>query len=139
MSQVNAHLLRWRTPEEVLVRARPASIALALIVVIDAFTGFGGMLGVIIPLYAPRWPRFGLVGPNTQAAAMDVDPTRAGSISSITGASTFAMGAPWSPPWAAFCTTARRDQAGGADPGHDPRLVGGVLWAGAGVQAQASV
>ena len=91
MSQVNAHLLRWRTPEEVLVRARPASLALALVVVIDAYTGFGGMLGVIIPLYATLGS-FGLVGPNTQAAAMNVDPMRAGSISSITGASTFAMG-----------------------------------------------
>jgi len=91
MSQVNAHLLRWHTPEEVLMRARPVSAALALIVVIDAFTGFGGMLGVIIPLYATL-ASFGLVGPNTQAAAMNVDPTRAGSISSITGASTFAMG-----------------------------------------------
>jgi DHA1 family bicyclomycin/chloramphenicol resistance-like MFS transporter len=92
MSQVNAHLLRWRTPEEVLMRARPVSIAFALVVVIDAFTGFGGMLGVIIPLYITLGS-FGLVGPNTQAAAMNVDPARAGSISSITGASTFAMGA----------------------------------------------
>jgi DHA1 family bicyclomycin/chloramphenicol resistance-like MFS transporter len=35
---------------------------------------------------------FGLVGPNTQAAAMNVDPARAGSISSIVGASTFGVG-----------------------------------------------
>ena len=91
MSQVNAHLLRWRTPEEVLVRARLASIVFAGIVVFNAFTGLGGMLGVIIPLYITLGS-FGLVGPNTQAAAMNVDPARAGSISSITGASTFAMG-----------------------------------------------
>ena len=91
MSQVNAHLLRWRTPEEVLVRARLISILFAAIVVFTAFTGFGGMLGVIIPLYVTLGS-FGLVGPNTQAAAMNVDPARAGAISSITGASTFAMG-----------------------------------------------
>jgi DHA1 family bicyclomycin/chloramphenicol resistance-like MFS transporter len=91
MSQVNAHLLRWRTPEEVLVRARLASIVFAAVVVVDAFTGFGGMLGVIVPLYVTLGS-FGLVGPNTQAAAMNVDPSRAGAISSITGASTFAMG-----------------------------------------------
>ena len=54
-------------------------------------TGFGGMLGVIIPLYVTLGS-FGLVGPNTQAAAMNVDPARAGAISSIVGASTFAMG-----------------------------------------------
>jgi DHA1 family bicyclomycin/chloramphenicol resistance-like MFS transporter len=92
MSQVNAHLMRWHTPEEVLVRARLASVAFALILVIDAFTGFGGMLGVIIPLYVTLGS-FGLVGPNTQASAMNVDPARAGSISSIVGGSTFAMGA----------------------------------------------
>jgi DHA1 family bicyclomycin/chloramphenicol resistance-like MFS transporter len=92
MSQVNAHLLRWRTPEEVLVRARPASIAFAAIVLFDAVTGLGGMLGVIVPLYVTLGS-FGLVGPNTQAAAMNVDPNRAGAISSVTGAATFAMGA----------------------------------------------
>jgi len=91
MSQVNAHLLRWWTPEEVLVRARLASIAFVLVLVFDAFTGLGGMLGVIVPLYITL-ASFGLVGPNTQAAAMNVDPPRAGSISSITGAATFAMG-----------------------------------------------
>jgi DHA1 family bicyclomycin/chloramphenicol resistance-like MFS transporter len=92
MSQVNAHLLRWWTPEEVLVRARPVSIALAAIVLFDAVTGLGGMLGVIVPLYATL-ASFGLVGPNTQASAMNVDPNRAGAISSITGATTFATGA----------------------------------------------
>jgi DHA1 family bicyclomycin/chloramphenicol resistance-like MFS transporter len=91
MSQVNAHLMRRYTPEEVLAKARPVSIALALVVVIDAVTGFGGMLGVIIPLYITL-ASFGLVGPNTQAAAMNVDAARAGSISSITGSLTFAMG-----------------------------------------------
>jgi DHA1 family bicyclomycin/chloramphenicol resistance-like MFS transporter len=92
MGQVNAHLLRWYTPEEILIRARAASIAFAAVVVFDAFSGFGGMLGVIIPLYVTLGS-FGLVGPNTQAAAMNVDPGRAGSISSITGFATFAMGA----------------------------------------------
>jgi DHA1 family bicyclomycin/chloramphenicol resistance-like MFS transporter len=92
MGQVNAHLLRWYTPEEILMRARAASIAFAAVLVFDAFSGFGGMLGVIIPLYVTLGS-FGLVGPNTQAAAMNVDPGRAGAISSITGCSTFVMGA----------------------------------------------
>jgi DHA1 family bicyclomycin/chloramphenicol resistance-like MFS transporter len=91
MSQVNAHLMRWHTPEVVLARARLASIASAAVLVFDAFSGFGGMLGVIIPLYVTLGS-FGLVGPNTQAAAMNVDPARAGSISSITGGATFAVG-----------------------------------------------
>ena len=92
MSQVNAHLMRWHTPELVLARARLASLVSAAVLVIDAFSGFGGMLGVIIPLYVTLGS-FGLVGPNTQAAAMNVDPARAGSISSLVGGSTFAIGA----------------------------------------------
>jgi DHA1 family bicyclomycin/chloramphenicol resistance-like MFS transporter len=59
---------------------------------IDAFTGFGGMLGVIIPLYVTLGS-FGLVGPNTQAAAMNVDLKRTGTISSIVGGASFALGA----------------------------------------------
>jgi len=92
MSQVNAHLMHWHTPETVLARARLASLASAAVLVVDAFTGFGGMLGVIIPLYVTLGS-FGLVGPNTQAAAMNVDPARAGSISSLVGGATFAIGA----------------------------------------------
>lgn len=91
MSQVNAHLLRWFTPEEVLVKARAASIVFAAVLVFDAVSGLGGMLGVIIPLYVTLGS-FGLVGPNTQAAAMNVDVRRTGSISSLTGAASFTMG-----------------------------------------------
>jgi len=92
LSQVNAHLLRRWTPEEILVRARPISVVFAAIIVLDAFTGWGGMLGVVIPLYLTIGS-FGLVGPNTQAAAMNVDPMRTGAISSIVGGFSFAMGA----------------------------------------------
>jgi len=92
MSQVNAHLLRWHTPEDVLVYARPVAIVSALALVFDSVTRLGGMLGVIIPLYVTLGST-GLVGPNTQAAAMNVDPTHAGSISSLVGASAFGVGA----------------------------------------------
>ena len=91
MSQVNAHLLRRFTPEEVLSRARLASAVFAVVLVFNAFTGFGGMMGVIIPLYVTL-ASFGLVGPNTQAAAMNVDVRRTGTISSVTGAASFATG-----------------------------------------------
>ncbi|HEY3797810.1 MAG TPA: multidrug effflux MFS transporter [Caulobacteraceae bacterium] len=92
MSQVNAHLMHTRTPEDVLMKARLASVVSAVVLMIDAWFGIGGMLGVIIPLYVTLGS-FGLVGPNTQAAAMNVDPGRAGSISSIVGGVTFGMGA----------------------------------------------
>lgn len=92
MSQVNAHLLKWFTPEEVLMRARAASIVFASILVFMALTGIGGMWGFLIPLYITMGS-FGLVGPNTQAAAMNADPSRTGAVSSLTGGVSFGMGA----------------------------------------------
>jgi DHA1 family bicyclomycin/chloramphenicol resistance-like MFS transporter len=50
------------------------------------------MLGVLIPLYLTLGS-FGFVGPNTQAAALNVDPTRTGAASSLVGATAFATGA----------------------------------------------
>lgn len=92
MSQLNAHLLRRHTPEYILMRSRPMSIIFALLLIATAFTGFGGMWGVLIPLFLVI-ASFGLVGANTQAAALSVDLARTGAISSLMGAATFAVGA----------------------------------------------
>jgi len=92
LSQVNAHLLHRHSPEFILARSRAASIVFAAILAVDAYTGFGGMWGVLIPLFAVV-SSFGLVGANTQAAGMSVDPHRAGSISAVMGAASFGAGA----------------------------------------------
>jgi DHA1 family bicyclomycin/chloramphenicol resistance-like MFS transporter len=92
MSQVNAHLLRNHTPESILVRSRVASIVCAGALALDAFTGFGGMWGVLVPLFFVL-SSFGLVGANTQAAGLNVDPMRAGSISALMGGASFASAA----------------------------------------------
>ncbi len=92
MSQVNAHLLHSHTPEAILTRSRPVSILFAAILAIDAFTGWGGLWGVLIPLFLVL-ASFGLVGANTQAASLNVDPLRAGSISALMGGAAFAVGA----------------------------------------------
>jgi len=92
MSQVNAHLLRRHSPEVILVRSRIASIAFAAVLAVDAYTGWGGMLGVLIPLFFVLGS-FGLVGANTQAAGLNVDPTRAGSISALMGGASFGCAA----------------------------------------------
>lgn len=92
MSQVNAHLLRNHTPEAILVRSRIASIVCALALAGDAYTGFGGIWGVLVPLFLVI-SSFGLVGANTQAAGLNVDPTRAGSISALMGGASFASAA----------------------------------------------
>ena len=92
MSQVNGHLLRHHTPERILAVARMVSLAFAALLVLDAFTGFGGMLGVLAPLFFVIGS-FGFVGANTTAAGLNVDPIRAGSISSLMGVTTFGLGA----------------------------------------------
>ena len=51
MSQVNAHLLHRHAPETILRRGRPFSILFAGILALDAFTGWGGMWGVLAPLF----------------------------------------------------------------------------------------
>jgi DHA1 family bicyclomycin/chloramphenicol resistance-like MFS transporter len=92
MSQVNAHLLRRHAPETILARSRAASIAFAAIMALDAYTGWGGMWGVLVPLFCVM-SSFGLVGANTQAAGLNIDPTRAGSISALMGGASFACAA----------------------------------------------
>jgi DHA1 family bicyclomycin/chloramphenicol resistance-like MFS transporter len=92
MSQVNAHLLRRHTPEDILTRSRIASITFAAVLALDALTGWGGMWGVLVPLFFVI-SSFGLVGANTQAAGLNVDPLRAGSISALMGGASFGVGA----------------------------------------------
>jgi len=92
LSQVNAHLLHRHSPEFILARSRAASILFAGVLALDAYTGFGGMWGVLIPLFAVV-SSFGLVGANTQAAGMSIDPHRAGSISALMGGASFGAGA----------------------------------------------
>ena len=92
MSQVNAHLLRRYTPETILDRATPLAIVFAAALALCAFTGFGGEWGVLVPLFLVI-SSFGLVGANTQAAALNVDPLRAGSISALMGGTSFGAGA----------------------------------------------
>jgi DHA1 family bicyclomycin/chloramphenicol resistance-like MFS transporter len=92
MSQVNGHLLRRHTPERILSLARIISLGFAVVLTIDAFTGFGGMYGVLVPLFFVIGS-FGFMGANTTAAGLNVDPIRAGSISSLMGVTTFGLGA----------------------------------------------
>jgi DHA1 family bicyclomycin/chloramphenicol resistance-like MFS transporter len=91
-SQVNAHLLHRHSPEYILVRARLVSILFAVALAFDAYTGLGGMWGVLVPLFGVI-SSFGLIGANTQAAGMSADPLRAGSISALMGGASFGAGA----------------------------------------------
>jgi DHA1 family bicyclomycin/chloramphenicol resistance-like MFS transporter len=92
MSQVNGHLLRRHSPERLVAWARPVSLVFALALAGDAFTGFGGMWGVLVPLFFIMGT-FGFVGPNTMAGGLNIDPRRAGSISALMGGAQFGCGA----------------------------------------------
>jgi len=92
MNTLNRHLLRRHTPERIVTLARPGSLVFAVALVATAWTGIGGMFGVLIPLFFVIGS-FGLVSANTMAGGLNIDPRRAGSISALMGGAQFAFGA----------------------------------------------
>lgn len=114
-SQVNRLLLRRNLPDQVLSKASVASIVAAFLLTIAAFTGWGGQWSVL-PLLFASLSLYGLMGGNTMAGALSVDPRRAGSISALMGSASFGAGALAS--W-----------AGGLLHDGSPRPVAGVMFA----------
>ncbi|MDR3506453.1 MAG: multidrug effflux MFS transporter [Caulobacteraceae bacterium] len=92
MSQANGWLLRHRTPERILMSARPISVIFAFAMALDAWAGWGGIWGVLVPLFFV-FGTFGFIGPNTMAAGLSLDPRRMGSISALMGGVQFGVGA----------------------------------------------
>ncbi|MDR3510553.1 MAG: multidrug effflux MFS transporter [Caulobacteraceae bacterium] len=92
MSQLNGRLLHTRTPEQIVALVRPVSLVFAVLMAGAAATGFAGMWGVLVPLFF-LMGTFGLIGPNTIAGGLNIDPRRAGSVSALMGAAQFAVGA----------------------------------------------
>jgi DHA1 family bicyclomycin/chloramphenicol resistance-like MFS transporter len=114
-SQVNRLLLRRNLPDQVLSKASIASIVAALLLSLAAFTGWGGQW-TVLPLLFCALSMYGLMGGNTMAGALSVDPRRAGSISALMGSASFGAGALAS--W-----------AGGLLHDGSPRPVAGVMFA----------
>ncbi len=114
-SQVNRLLLRRNLPDQVLSKASVASIVAAFLLSLAAFTGWGGQW-TVLPLLFVALSMYGLMGGNTMAGALSVDPRRAGSISALMGSASFGAGALAS--W-----------AGGLLHDGSPRPVAGVMFA----------
>lgn len=91
-SQVNRLLLRRTTPDRVLMRASVASLVFAFLLVGAAWTGWGGQW-TVLPLLFLSLSTYGLMGGNTMAGALSVDPKRAGSTSALMGSASFGAGA----------------------------------------------
>ena len=82
MSQVNAWLLRRYSSDFILNRATFALMLAALVLVLLAVTGFGGMVGLWVALFFCIGGS-GLIRPNSTARAMAPFPEKAGSASAL--------------------------------------------------------
>ncbi|HJV42288.1 multidrug effflux MFS transporter [Caulobacter sp.] len=91
-SQINRWLLRRSTPDQVLRKAGVGSIVAALLLTVAAWSGVGGQW-TVLPLLFAALSIYGLMGGNTMAGALSVDPRRAGSISALMGSASFGAGA----------------------------------------------
>lgn len=114
-SQVNRFLLRKRPPDQVLSRSSLVACGFAVLMLLAAATGIGERWSVL-PLLFLTLATYGFMQGNTMAGALSVDPRRAGSISALMGAMSFAVGAVAS--WAA-----------GAFHDGTPRPMAGVMLA----------
>jgi len=89
--QINARLARRVPGETLLHAANAAALACASVMVLCAVTGWGGMFGVLIPLWFVM-ASLGFSQPNASAAAMSVDRERAGATAALLGATMFGVG-----------------------------------------------
>lgn len=91
-SQVNRALLARYSTHQLLQAALWTSLGLAALLLAAALTGFGGLVGILIPLFL-LITCMGFAMPNGMASAMVIDLKRAGSTSAFVGSIQFALGA----------------------------------------------
>jgi DHA1 family bicyclomycin/chloramphenicol resistance-like MFS transporter len=92
VSQINRRLLVHYRSESILAATLAVAAAAGLLLALVATTGFGGLVGLLIPLFCCI-ASVGLVGPNSAAAAMAPHGRVAGSASALLGTLQFAVGA----------------------------------------------
>jgi DHA1 family bicyclomycin/chloramphenicol resistance-like MFS transporter len=90
-SQLNRRLVKTYSPDLILKRTNLGALAAAVVLTFDALTGFGGLPGIIAPLFLVI-ASMGFNQPNGLAGALAVDPKRAGSTSALYGAIQFVIG-----------------------------------------------
>lgn len=90
--QANAWLARRLPSTRLLVIALWASLAAAAVLLADALTGFGGLWGVLVPLFLVVLG-YGFSQPNAVAEAMKVDRARAGGTAALLGSMAYGVGA----------------------------------------------
>jgi MFS transporter, DHA1 family, multidrug resistance protein len=91
-SQLNRRLLARFASDSITATTLLAMVAAGLTLVAAAATGFGGLAGLLPPLFVCVAGQ-GLIGPNTAAAAMAPHGKTAGSASALLGTLQFSLGA----------------------------------------------
>ena len=95
-TQLNARLMRWYEPHQVLVVAGVCAPVCAAVLLVVAMTGVGGMFAVAVPLWLVLFFA-GLILPNAPAVALSAHGESAGTAASLLGAVQFGVGAIVSP------------------------------------------
>jgi DHA1 family bicyclomycin/chloramphenicol resistance-like MFS transporter len=91
-SQVNVRVQRKHSPERVLLGALLLQMAAAAVFVTDVVAGWGGLFGILVPLFF--WiATMGFVIPNTTALAMGPFAANAGAASAMLGVLQFVLAA----------------------------------------------
>lgn len=91
-SQINRWLASRFDARDIVSYVLPVSVAAGLVLLVDAYTGFGGFAGILVPLFF-YIASHGFVMPNTTALAMAPHGTVAGSASALLGTVQFVLGA----------------------------------------------
>lgn len=95
-TQLNVRLLRRRTPQQVLPLALVAGLALGGVLLLTATTGAGGLVGLLLPLYAVL-AAVGLALPNVPALALSRHGEAAGTAAALLGCAQFGLAAATAP------------------------------------------
>ena len=91
-TQVNVRLLRRWSPSQILISALAGGALFGLTLLVNAATGFGGLVGVLIPLWLVL-ASAGLALPNAPALALSRHGEAAGTAAALLGAVQFGVGA----------------------------------------------
>jgi DHA1 family bicyclomycin/chloramphenicol resistance-like MFS transporter len=89
-AQINRRLLKTYRSDDILPLGAIGAVLAAVVLLVDTLTGFGGALGVFVPLFLVV-ASLGFVSTNAMAGGLAVDPTRAGAVSALFGASQFSV------------------------------------------------
>jgi len=95
-SQINVVLLRRFTPARILGTALTAAAVAGAVLLFDAVTGAGGLLGIVVPIWVVL-AMVVLCGPNATALALSEHGRHAGAAAALLGAAQFATGAAVAP------------------------------------------